>query len=72
MGTTDIKFECMMCGRIFKSKKAHKCYDGRVVNYNEWDEVRECCVAGCNNLIAADINEMACYIHQDIFDRFRD
>lgn len=69
---SDIKFECMMCGRIFNSKKKHKCYEGRVVNHGEWDKVRYCCIAGCNNLIAADINEYTCLRHADAFDRFHE
>ena len=68
----DTKFECIMCGKVFKSKKEHRCYEGKIANHGEWDEVRECCVAECHNLIAADINEFACLQHTDVFDRFRE
>jgi len=72
LSRNDIKFECIMCGRVFKSKKEHKCYEGKIVNHNEWDEVRECCIAGCHNLIAADIDEYLCLQHADAFDRFHE
>ena len=66
------KFQCLLCMRVFPSKKKHKCWLGVIRNYGEWAGVRECCVAGCNNLISTDIDEFACYIHRDVFDRFRE
>ena len=70
--SSDIKYECILCGRVFNSKRKHKCYDGKVINYGDWDEVRECCIAGCNNFIAVEINEPTCLLHANAFDRFQD
>ena len=72
LSRNDIKFECIMCGKIFDKTKKHKCYMGKVEDCGEWDRVRECCIAGCHNLIAADINEVLCLQHSDAFDRFHE
>jgi len=70
MNNSDILYECILCGKVFKSKRKHKCHLGKVADYGEWRAVRECCITGCHNLITAYINEFLCLRHQNAFDRF--
>lgn len=66
------KWECINCGKIFKSKKVHICYDKKL-RKGDWQKIRECCIAMCHNWFVPDNEyDALCWRHQDAFDRFHE